>query len=34
MGTPEAREMLQTLAEGAPGALATDAAREALQRLQ
>jgi RNA polymerase sigma factor (sigma-70 family) len=32
IGTPQARRLLQRLAAGAPGALATTAAREALQR--
>jgi hypothetical protein len=32
LGTPPARQLLQRLADGAPGALATTAARKALQR--
>jgi HEAT repeat protein len=32
LGTPEARQLLQRLAEGAPGAVATSAAQAALQR--
>ena len=32
IGTPEAREVLETLAEGAPGALLTISARQALKR--
>ncbi len=32
LGTPEAREMLQTLANGAPDALVTRSARAALER--
>jgi hypothetical protein len=33
LGTPEARQVLETLAQGAPGALPTREAREALARL-
>jgi WD40 repeat protein len=33
IGTPEARRLLQSLADGAPGALVTTAAQAALQRL-
>jgi hypothetical protein len=33
MGTPPARQLLQTLAEGAPGAMVTTSAQEALVRL-
>jgi hypothetical protein len=33
IGTPEARQLLQALAEGAPGAGQTRAAKEACQRL-
>jgi WD40 repeat protein len=33
IGTPEARQLLQTLADGAPGALLTTTAQTALQRL-
>jgi RNA polymerase sigma factor (sigma-70 family) len=33
LGTPEAREVLSKLAKGAPGALTTEAAREALERM-
>jgi hypothetical protein len=32
IGTPEARQVLQTLADGAPGALLTTSARAALKR--
>jgi hypothetical protein len=32
IGTPQARQLLRRLADGAPGALATTAARQALQR--
>jgi len=32
IGTPQARQLLQRLADGAPGALATTAARKVLQR--
>jgi WD40 repeat protein/beta-lactamase regulating signal transducer with metallopeptidase domain len=34
IGTPEARQLLQTLSQGAPGALTTRQAQEALDRLQ
>jgi hypothetical protein len=34
LNTPKARELLKTLADGAPGALATTAARDALKRLR
>jgi hypothetical protein len=34
IGTPEAREVLQVLASGAPGALPTVHAQAALRRLQ
>src|SRR5262249_14740072 len=34
MGTPEARHLLQTLAQGAPGALPTRQAEATLERLQ
>jgi hypothetical protein len=34
LGTPEARELLKVLADGAPGALATTAARDTLKRLR
>ncbi len=33
IGTPEARQLLQTLANGAPGALQTEEAKDSLQRL-
>ena len=33
MGTPEARQVLVTLSQGAPGALATKQAQAALDRL-
>jgi len=32
IGTPEARQVLQALSEGAPGALVTTSAKEALKR--
>jgi WD40 repeat protein len=34
IGTPEAQKVLQTLADGAPGALSTEASRAALERLK
>ncbi len=34
IGTPEAQKVLQTLADGAPGALTTETARGALERLK